>query len=110
MSTLANQCRRKAESEGYASLMNDSKWRELCFAFSALPSPPAWRTRDFLNGHVSDWDREWFHQVGPDYCSIECMEIDPKDGDRESIRAVFLEVGAPFEVSRQYFRVIGYWR
>jgi hypothetical protein len=106
---LANQCRRKAEKEGFVSLMNDTKWRELCYAFSAFkPRPPAWRTLDLLNGHHSDWDREWFHHVGPDYCSIEWLEIDPRDCDREKIRAVLQEVGVPFEESGNLFKVIGY--
>jgi hypothetical protein len=108
MSTLANQCRRKAEADGLVSLMNDTKWRELCFAFSAFEKKPAWRTRDLLNGHLSDWDCEWFHHVGPDYCSIEWLEIDPRDCDDESITTVLRQVGVPFEESEHYFRVIGY--
>ena len=108
MSTLSNQCRRKAEAEGLVSLMNDTKWRELCFAFSAFEQKPAWRTRDLLTGHLSDWDCEWFHHVGPDYCSIEWLEIDPRDCDDDSITSLLRQVGVPFEASEHYFRVIGY--
>ena len=110
MSALANQCRRKAEAEGLVSLMNDTKWRELCYTFSAFDVPPRWRTRDLLNGHLSEWHREWFHHVGPDYCSIEWLEIDPSGCDRERVRTVLREVGAPFEESGQLLRVIGYNR
>lgn len=110
MSALANQCRCKAEAEGLVSHMNDTKWRELCYAFSAFNSPPKWRTLDLLTGVLSDWDREWFHHVGPDYCSIEWLEIDPSGCDRDCIRAVLREVGAPFEESEQYLCVIGYKR
>ena len=53
---LSRQCRQKTEEEGYASLMNNTKWKELCFAFAALEPHPTWRTRDLLNGHLSDWD------------------------------------------------------
>lgn len=108
MSTLANQCRRKAETEGLVSLINDTKWRELCVAFSAFKKKPAWRTRDLLNGHLSDWDTEWYHHVGPHYCSIEWLEIDPRDCDDESITSVLRQVGVPFDESELYFRVIGY--
>jgi hypothetical protein len=108
MSTLSNQCRRKAETEGLVSLMNDTKWRQLCFAFSAFAKKPAWRTRDLLNGHLSDWDSEWFHHVGPDYCAIEWLEIDLRNCDDESITSVLRQVGASFEESEHYFRVIGY--
>jgi len=108
MSTLSKQCRRKAEMEGLVSLMNDTKWRELCLAFSLFEKKPAWRTRDLLNGHMSDWDSEWFHHVGPDYCAIEWLEIDPRACEKATVRSVLREVGAPFEESEHYFRVIGY--
>jgi hypothetical protein len=108
MSTLAQKCRRKAETDGLVSLMNDTKWRELCFAFSALERKPAWRTRDFLSGYLSGWDSEWFHHLGPNYCTIEWLEIEPRDCDLESIRSVLREVGVPFEEAESFFRVIGY--
>jgi hypothetical protein len=108
MSALSNECRRKAETQGLVSLMNDTKWRELCFAFVAFEKKPAWRTRDLLNGYLSDWDCDWFHHVGPDYCSIEWLEIDPRDCGDESIASVLRQVGVPFEESEDYFRVIGY--
>lgn len=107
MSALAKQCRDKAEAEGYASLMNDTKWRELCVAFASFEKRPAWRTRDLLNGYLSGWDRDWFYHVGPDYCSIEWLEIDPMECSKAQIREVLQAVGAPFEEG-EYFRVIGY--
>jgi hypothetical protein len=105
---LANQCRRKAESEGLVSLMNDTKWKELCFAFSNFPQRPAWRTRDLLNGYLSAWDSEWSYHVGPDYCTIEWLQVDPKDCERASIHTVLSQVGAPFDESIPYFKVYGY--
>lgn len=108
MSTLAEQCRRKAEAEGLGSYMNDTKWRELCYAFSSFEIHPKWRTLDLLNGYLSSWDGEWFHHVGPDYCTIRWLEIDPTGCDRERIRSVLRTVGAPFNESEQFLRVIGY--
>ena len=107
MNSLAKQCRNKAEEEGFASLMNDTKWRELCFTFAALERKPAWRTRDLLNGHVSDWDSDCFYHLGPDYCCIEWLEIDPRQCASEGVRGILQEVGATFEESI-YFRVLGY--
>jgi hypothetical protein len=109
MSPLSKQCRRKAEEEGYASLMNDTKWRELCFAFSVFDKKPAWRTRDLLTGYVSSWDTEWFHHVGPDYCSIEWLEIDARDCPKEAILEVLEKVGAPFDDAER-LKVVGYRR
>lgn len=108
MSTTAEKCRHKAEARGLGSFMNDTKWRELCYAFSSFAPTPAWRTYDLLTEYLSTWDREWFYHVGPDYCSIEWLEIDPSGHDRDTIRAVLREVGAPFEESEQFLRVIGY--
>ena len=110
MNSIANQCRRKVETDGLVSYMNDTKWRELCITFSSFDLPPRWRTLDLLTGHLSEWDRGWFHHVGPDYCSIEWLEIDPSQCDRGSVCAVLREVGAPFEESDQFLRVIGYKR
>ena len=107
MSQLSQQCRSKAEKDGYTSLMNNTKWRELCSAFAGFERKPAWRTRDFLNSYLSNWDCEWFHHVGPDYCSIEWIEIDANDCSRESIRKVLESIGTQFEES-EYFRVFGY--
>jgi hypothetical protein len=108
LTALAAQCRCKAESEGLASYMNDTKWRELCYVFSSFETKPRWRARDLLTGFLSEWDHDWFHHVGPDYCSIEWLEIDSTGCDRESVRAVLRGVGAPYEGSEPFFRVIGY--
>lgn len=108
MNTIARQCRLKAEKEGALSLLNNTKWREICLAFSMFEDKPAWRTRDFLNGYLSDWDSLWFHHVGPDYCTIEWMEIDPRKNGEENIMAILRLVGVTFEKAERYFRVIGY--
>jgi len=71
--------------------MNDTKWRELCFAFSSCEKKPAWRTLD----------------VGPDYCTIEWLEIDPKDCPETQVRDLLGTVGVPFEHA-EYFKVFGY--
>lgn len=108
MSPVSQKCRRKAEADGFVSLMNNTKWRELCFAFNSFKPKPAWRTLDFLTGYLSDWDSEWFHHVGPDYGTIEWMEIDPRACDPTAVRSVLQEIGAPFEESTPHLRVIGY--
>ena len=107
MSSLSAQCVRKAEQFGYASLMNDTKWRELCFAFATFEEKPAWRTYDFLTNHVSGWDKDWFYHVGPDYCTIEWLEINPEKCSASKIRDVLKTVGVCFEEAG-YFKIFGY--
>jgi hypothetical protein len=107
LAQLSKQCRSKAAQDGYLPLMNNTKWKELCFDFSAFEEKPMWRTLDFLNGYLSQWDSDWFHHVGPEYCSIEWLEIDPCDCPREKIREVLIKGSVPFEETT-YFKVIGY--
>jgi hypothetical protein len=109
MSTLAKKCRMKAEAEGFSALMNNTKWRELCLGFAAFENKPAWRSRDLLTGYVSAWDTEWFHHVGPDYCSIEWLEIEARQNPPSAIRELLERVGAPFEEASS-FRIFGYKR
>jgi hypothetical protein len=110
MSSRSAKCRRKAEADGLASLMNGTKWRELCGAFSAFDLPPKWRARDLLTGYLSSWDRGWYYHVGPDYCSIEWLELDPSGYDRAEIESILRQVGAPYEDSEQFIRILGYKR
>lgn len=106
-SALAAKCRNKAEREGYSSQMNDTKWRELCLAISQYEVTPAWRAKDFLTGHLSLWDREWFYHVGPDYCTIEWLEIDPLKCPEGQIKDTLEAIGVPFE-KENYFRITAY--
>ena len=87
--------------------MNDTKWREVCLAFAAFEKKPAWRTRDLLSGYVSQWDSEWFYHVGPNYCTIEWLEIDPRDCPKNRIEEVLLKVGAPHEIG-DFIKIVGY--
>lgn len=107
MSPLAKQCRSKAEAEGFASLMNDTKWREICVAFAAFEKKPAFRARDLLSGYISNWDSEWYHHVGPDYCAIEWLEIDPRDCPKEKVLGVLKTVNVPFE-DGTLVKILGY--
>ena len=74
----ADKVRCLASERGLTSLMNDTKWREVCEAFRHWPGgPPRYRVRDVLapEGYVSDWDREWYHHPRP-YVSIHWLEVE----------------------------------
>jgi hypothetical protein len=98
--------------DGFCSVINDTKWRELCMAIYRMPSPPRFRIRDLLApaGHVSDWDGGWYHHPYP-YLTIEWMEIDPAGrADPGQVVQRLRQVGARFEERGQCFRVFGYTR
>jgi hypothetical protein len=92
-------------------LMNDTKWDELRLAMYGLgPLSPKWRTLDVENGHLSDWDGEWFHHFrSGGYKFIKWVEIAVENA--EQTRAVVTELarvhvpGTPTETG---YRVLGY--
>nr|GEU28042.1 hypothetical protein [Tanacetum cinerariifolium] len=65
------------ENSRMLPLMNDTKWDELRLAMYELgPLSPKWRTLDVENGHLSEWDGEWFyHFRNGGYKFIKWVEI-----------------------------------
>ena len=93
------------------SVMNDTKWNELRHAMYALGHPwPRWRTRDTENGHVSDWDGEWYYHFNEGgYSTIEWVEIQSNSNDQlELILARLRAIHVPGEPSPHGFIVYGY--
>jgi hypothetical protein len=109
---LRRKVRRLMERDGLCSVMNDTKWRELCLEMYALEPRPRFRTRDLLAppDYVSAWDREWYYHPQP-YLTIEWMEIEAVAGaDVGPITDVLRRAGVPFEGTEDRIRVYGYTR
>jgi hypothetical protein len=109
---LRRQVHRAMERDRLCSVMNDTKWRELCMSFHAKRPAARHRMRDLLasGDFVSDWDGEWYYHPRP-YVSIEWMEIAPVDAaDLEEVVAAATQVGAVFERTDVGVRVYGYTR
>jgi hypothetical protein len=109
---LRRKVRRLMERNGLCSVMNDTKWREVCLGMYALEPRPRFRTRDLLSppGYVSAWDREWYYHPRP-YLTIEWMEVEPVEGANVGpVVDVLRRVGAPFERTDGGVRVYGYTR
>ena len=68
---------------------------------------PAWRTKDFLTGYISARDREWYYHVGPDYCSIEWLEIQDPGVTGVKAEKIMEGIGVPFSRS-DGLKVYGY--
>jgi hypothetical protein len=93
------------------SLMNDTKWDELRLAMYGLgPLSPKWRTLDVENGHLSDWDGEWFyHFRNGGYKFIKWVEIAiDSPAQRQAVLTELAKVHVPGESTETGFRVLGF--
>ena len=93
------------------SLMNDTKWDELRLAMYELgPLSPKWRTLDVENGHLSEWDGEWFyHFRNGGYKFIKWVEIAIESpAQRQAVLTELAKVHVPGKSTETGFRVLGY--
>lgn len=93
-------------------LMNDTKWREIRVAMYGLSRssgrPIRWRTKDGENGHVSDWDGEWFHHfLAGGFGAIEWLEIELRREDGDEILGTLRKIHVPAEVGAGSVRIFG---
>jgi hypothetical protein len=92
-------------------LMNDTKWDELRRAMYELDDlAPRWRARDVENGHLSEWDREWFHHFREGgYRFIQWVEIAVDTVEqRAAVLAELVRIHVPGERTECGYRVFGY--
>lgn len=92
-------------------LMNDTKWDELRRAMYELADlTPRWRTRNLENGHVSNWDRDWFyHFRNGGYKFIQWVEIAvDTEVQRVAVLAELVRIHVPGEQTESGYRVFGY--
>jgi hypothetical protein len=111
---------RYTHREQLASVMNDTKWKELVEAMRAMPAgKPLYRIKDVLDScpELGPWDNEWFCHLWP-YYGIEWIEIDPTRqrqlgpgaDQTDAIVVALRECSIPFSFQGRYIRVWGYTR
>jgi len=91
-------------------VMSDTKWDELRLAMYELEPTPSWRTKCWENGHVSEWDKEWFYHfsVGG-YELMEWVEIRIESKEQKhKVLSELARVHVPTEEISEGFRVYGY--
>lgn len=91
--------------------MNDTKWDELRLAMDRLKQlSPRWRTLDVENGHLSDWDGEWFyHFRNGGYKSIQWVEIVTESAEQKrAVLGELVNVHVPGQCIETGFRILGY--
>ena len=91
--------------------MNDTKWDELRRAMYELGDlTPRWRSRDVENGHISEWDREWFHHFRESgYKFIEWVEIAIDSVEQQAaVLAELVRIHVPGERTECGYRIVGY--
>jgi len=90
--------------------MSDTKWNELRLAMYDLKPTPAWRTKCWENGYISEWDKEWFYHFSlGGYELIEWVEIHIESKEqKEKVLSELVRVHVPTEEMSEGFRVYGY--
>jgi len=76
---IRSEVRRTVRDRGLAGLANDTKWDELLAAmrFSSEGQKPwrySWRS-EWISGHISDWDCEWFYHLPFPMAGVEWLDI-----------------------------------
>ena len=105
-----------------AGAANDTKWNELIDHFRRQQGwRPSYRTR-WVNGHVSEWDTEWFYHLPFPFAGVEWFDIGlwqtiwPKNGlevrttvdHTKAVVDVVRRIGFAFEVRADVLRIWGY--
>ena len=99
--------RAKVSADGLASVLNDTKWRELCDAMRSFAGfLPRFRIKDLLGMQPSEWDGEWYYHPYP-YFSIEWLQIDSM-GHLGEVTQALIDHNIPFSRDGEYLRVWGY--
>lgn len=92
-------------------LLNDTKWDELRLAMYNLGKlSPRWRTLDIKNGHLSDWDSEWYyHFRAGGYNTIRYVDLETVgEEQKEAVLRELVRLNLPGENTPDGFRVYGY--
>lgn len=115
---IASQVRRKFSG----TLANDTKWNELIHYVRGLEDwRPSYRSK-WINGHISDWDVEWFYHLPFPFVGVEWFDIGmyqelrlgrliaPKIVDHSpTILGKLKGIGFDFESKGDVVRIWGYF-
>ncbi|WP_321808574.1 DUF6678 family protein [Burkholderia sp. BCC1993] len=99
------------------SLANDTKWNELITFVRDLSGwRPSYRSK-WVNGHVTDWDVEWFYHLPFPFVGVEWFDIGlnaqasaTHQAADQSARVLgkLAEIGFEFEARCEVVRIWGY--
>jgi hypothetical protein len=113
------------EREGLASLMNDTKWRQLVFTLEAHWDCPRWRVKRLTAAEPDIYHGDYEpHLYGMEWRSVEWLDLDPivtvSEGKlfpkhvvanhTPAIEKALRSVYAPFSHEGDLIRVWGYAR
>jgi hypothetical protein len=121
----AERLRRYIQREQLASVMNDTKWRELrALMLEAASFSPRYRVKCLQEPSPPEtaWDKDWRYHL-PTFKTIEWLDIDPVQSDRKGrlvpavqvdrtaeLEALLGSRSIPFEHEGGFLRVYGYRR
>ena len=93
------------------SVMNNTKWEELCSEMYSLKvSSPLWRTKDHATGYLSPWNGDWFYHFREGgFNSIEWVELKiDSTAQYEIILGILKQINLPGSKSESAFKIYGY--
>lgn len=93
------------------SVMNNTKWEELCSEMYELKaSSPQWRTKDLTTGYLSPWDGDWFYHFREGgFDSIEWVELKiDSTAQYEIVLGILKQINLPGSKSESGFKIYGY--
>lgn len=95
---------------GYNSLMNDTKWKEIRTAMYNYPLTVQWRVKNIESGYLSNWDSEWFyHFAEGGYDTIEWLEIKVDNEQmKNDIINILRKIHVPGEILKGSIKIYGY--
>lgn len=98
-----------SENQFY-SLMNDTKWEEIRDAVNNSTDKIHWRTKDIMNGYISQWDGDWYYHFRDGrHRAIERLEIKVETDDlKKKVLAILQEIHVPGKVFKDSIRIYGY--
>ena len=95
--------------------MNNTKWNEIFKAFymyecNNVPVIIRWRTKDYINGFLSEWESTWTHfGCEPrEWETIDYLQIELNNDNRSLVIEQIKKIHVPGIISNNVLTIFGY--
>ena len=113
---LSDTATSASDSEGtvrhqkHASVMNNTKWRELRLGILESRAKPSFRGKNLGSDVIGRWDREWYYHFDEGgHEATEWYEIKAdSDEEQRAVEEVLRKYQIPVEIRDGIYRIYGY--